>query len=185
MQERQKSNLRGFAVADAIVCRAVKWFSYIAVATMLAMGFLAAIDVVTSKLFGKAIPITNDIVKYFMVPTCFCLLGAVQLSGGLMQVDLFSRKYSPAVKRVFDVISNVLGIVIFSFVGYRVCILLGRYISKHELSSMSSYAFPLWPLALICAVSVFVLVFGFIWSILRMFLLPKPQELAPAEREEA
>lgn len=140
------------------------------------MGILATGDVVASKIFGSAIPITNDIVKYFMVPTCFCLLGTVQLGGGLMQVDLFSRKYGPGARRVFGVISGVLGTVIFTLCAWKTTDLLLRHIEKHEMSAASAYAFPLWPLSLLCVISIALLAFSFAWTTLRLFLSPAPAQ---------
>lgn len=169
-----------FAAADRIVCRAAKCYSYISVVTVLIMGLLATGDVIASKIFGSAIPITNDIVKYFMIPTCFCLLGTVHLGGGLMQVDLFSRKYGPKTRKVFSVASGVLGAAVFSFAGWQTAGLLLRHIQKREMSAASAYAFPLWPLTLICVLSLFLLAFSFLWVTLRLFLLPEQTGGGPA-----
>lgn len=165
-----------FAAADRIVCAAAKYFSYISVVAVLVMGILATGDVVAGKVFGSAIPITNDIVKYFMVPTCFCLLGTVQLGGGLMQVDLFSRKYGPRTKRIFGVISGVLGTAIFTLCAWKTTDLLLRHIENHEMSAASAYSFPLWPLSLLCVISVALLAFSFVWTTLRLFLAPAQSE---------
>ena len=167
--ENKKS---GFEKADNIVSRIYKYYSYIAVATMLVMGFLAVADILASKIGGSSIPITNDIIKYFMVPTCFCLLGTVQLSGGLMQVDIISRKYTTVMKKIFSVISNILATVVFGFAAWRSTVLALRYFRTGELSSMSSSGFVIWPLAAICALSLILLVIACIWSIFRAFLFP-------------
>lgn len=157
----------GFMKADAIVCRIVKYYSYIAVATILIMGFLATADVVTSKLFGSAIPVTNDVVKWFIVPTCFCLLAEVQLNGGLMQVDLFSRRYSPKACYILKIVTAILGCAVFGFAGVCVSKLTIKHIVSHEMSSMSAYAMPLWPFSLFCALSLVLLFIALIWTVLR------------------
>lgn len=162
-----------FASADRVVSAIAKYYSYISVAAVLVMAVLATCDVIASKFFGSAIPITNDIVKYFMVSTCFCLLGTVQLGGGLMSVDLFTRKYGPGLRKIFGVISGVLGAVVFSFAGWQTTDLLLRHFRNREMSAASTYAFPLWPLTLLCALSIFLLAFSFVWTTLRLFLLPE------------
>lgn len=148
------------------------------------MGFLAVSDVIASKIFGSAIPITNDIVKYFMVPTCFCLLGTVQLNGGLMQVDLFSRKYGPHMKKIFGAISGVLGFAVFGFCGWKTSELLIRHIQRHEMSAASAFSFPLWPLSLLCVVGTFVLAFAFVWTTLRLFLAPAETDTGAEHQDE-
>lgn len=182
--ETQTSAKTGFEKADRVVYLVSKYFSYIAVACILVMGILSTSDVVAAKVFGQGIPITNDLVKFLMIPTCFCFLANVQLSGGIMQVDLFYRKYSPKAKKIFYPFVCLLGVVVFGFASWRGWLLMQKYIVNHEQSSMSAYSFPLWPYALISALGLTLLVFSFVWTALRLYLLPEKREIAENDAEK-
>lgn len=178
--EKRMSGTSKFAKADRIVYLITKYFSYIAVACILVMGIMSTADVVAAKVFGQGIPITNDLIKFLMVPTCFCFLANVQVSHGIMQVDLFCRKYKGGFKKAFYTFVCVLGAAIFGFASWRCWLLMQKYIINREQSSMSAYAFPLWPFAAICALGLTLLVFSFIWVALRMYMMPEGKAAAEA-----
>ena len=162
-----------FIKADKIAGKIVKYFSFVAVAAVIVMGFIATINVISTKVFGTTIQITNEVVKYFMVPACLCLLPEIQMGGGLMQVDLFSRKYGVKGKKIISVVGCVMGIIAFSLAAWRNAVLLEKNIRLQEMSAMSKYALPLWPFSLICLISLILLVLSFIWSIIKVIVLPE------------
>lgn len=174
-----------FSKADRGIRLVAKYFSWIAVACILVMAFLSTIDIISSKFFGKAIGVQNELVQYLMIPTFVCFLANVQLETGIMSVDIFSKRYGPRLSKVMYLLSNVLGTAFFSLVGARSVVLLKQYIEKKTASSMSAYSFPLWPFGLILAIGMFFFAFSFLWCAVHVFFAEqKSGQEEPPEDED-
>lgn len=76
--------------ADGIVYKALKYFSYLSGIAVLAIMLLAFADVISSKVFGKAIPSATEWITYLNVVVVLPTLAYIQLDTGHINVELFS-----------------------------------------------------------------------------------------------
>lgn len=186
MKKKPSSSL---VKADHIVYTALKYFSYLSGIAVLAIMLLAFADVISSKVFGKAIPSATEWITYLNVVVVLPTLAYIQLDTGHINVELFSGG-NRIVKLVIRVLSNVLGLISSALLGYSALKLTGVYFVKHTLSSSSALtkgAFLLWPFVAVFAVGFLVFALAIIWSFVREFsgleIVNNPLETGPYQEE--
>lgn len=89
-----------------------------------ALGLLFVVGVILVDVVGRALgdPLygSQDLVTMSMVILVFGAMAACDRRGGHIAVDLLERQYPPAMNRAIDVISALLGAVIFVALAYAV-----------------------------------------------------------------
>ena len=174
---------------DRIVYKTLKYFSYLSGIAVLAIMLLAFADVISSKVFGKAIPSATEWITYLNVVVVLPTLAYIQLDTGHINVELFSGGNRMA-KLVIRVLSNVLGLISSALLGYSALKLTGVYFVKHTLSSSSALtkgAFLLWPFVAVFALGFLVFAAAIVWSFVREFsgleIVNNPLETGPYQEE--
>jgi TRAP-type C4-dicarboxylate transport system permease small subunit len=117
----------------------------------------------------SGIPASTEIIQYLHIPVVFLAAAYVTLDRGHIKIDLISSKFPKSVQKIFNTLGNVCGIIICSFISQRGFILMGRFIARNRMSSVSGVGFPLWPFALILSIGFALLAFSFLWSIVREY----------------
>jgi TRAP-type C4-dicarboxylate transport system permease small subunit len=147
------------------------------------MAIIATINVVASKAFGKAISNVNELIDYFLIAVVYCCAADCQLNGGgLIQVDIFFRKFPYRMKKIVKGCGYILGLGMYAFAGYQAFSLLDKYITYKTLAASNASSFQIWPFALLYIVGSFFLSIALLWSVIRMFFLPRPEtELGPGD----
>ena len=92
---------------------------------------------------------------------------------GHTRVDLLSNKLPHAVQTVCFVLGNLVGSAICAVISWRAGVQMGKFIARHRMSSVSGVGFPLWPFALITALSFAMLAVSLLWDIIRKLYLAK------------
>ena len=169
MSEPKKT---AFAKVDSVVTRVLKYIAYISAVCLLGIMLVAFINVIGEKLRKLGLPVTGipastEIVQYLHIPVVFLAAAFVTLDRGHTRIDLLCVKLPKALQKVFGIIGNLCGIGICTLISYRGFIQMGKFISRHKMSSVSGVGFPLWPFALIMSVGFILLALSFLWAIVR------------------
>ena len=70
----------------------------------------------------------------------------------------------------------------YAFAGYQAFSLLNKHFTYKTLATTSSNSFVIWPFTLLYIIGSFCLSLALLWSVVRMFFLPKPEtELGPGD----
>lgn len=181
--ENQENSTSLVAKIDRGFNWAARWFSYLGGIALLFMGVIAFINVIASKVFGRAIANVNDLIDYLMIAVVYCCAADCQLNGGgLIQVDIFFRKFPYRMKKIIKAIGYLAGVCIYTFAGYQAFSLLSKHISVRTTASTSASSFVIWPFTLLYIVGTFVLALALLWSVIRMAFMPRPEtELGPGD----
>lgn len=169
MSEPQKTV---FAKIDGVVTRTLKYIAYVSAVCLLGIMLVAFFNVLGEKLRKLGLPVTGipastEIVQYLHIPVVFLAAAYVTLDRGHTRIDLLCAKFPKVLQKIFAIIGDLCGIVICTLISYRGFIQMGKFISRHRMSSVSGVGFPLWPFALIMAVGFILLALSFLWAIIR------------------
>ncbi len=161
---------------DKIVVKTIKSISYVSGVCLIGIMFVAFFNVVGEKLRLAGVPITGipastEIIQYLHIPVVFMAAAYVTFDRGHTRIDLLSSKFPHAVQVFFEILGNVCGAGICAFVSQRGFVQMGKFITRHKMSSVSGIGFPLWPFALILAMGFAMLSFSFLWNIIRQNLI--------------
>ena len=89
-----------------------------------ALGLLVEVIVimidVVGRFFGSPLYGSQDMVTMGMVVLVFGGMAMCDRDGGHIAVDLLEPRFSPAVNRFIDIISALLGAIIFLFIAYAI-----------------------------------------------------------------
>ena len=91
------------------------------------------------------------------------------LDRGHTKIDLLSSHFPKAVQQICTTIGNLIGSGICGIVAWRAFVQMGKFISRHKMSSVSGVGFPLWPFALILVIGFVLLALSCLWAIVREF----------------
>ena len=186
---KQECKHPGFARADAIVLKVLRWISYPPAILLLIIALLATVNVITSKLFHVIVPSANDWITYLMIPIVFLSLGHVHLDRGLVVVDFLNKHYPKWLLTVIDIISHICLIALSIFMAYRQFLLMIDKFKIKEMSSTDAGHFYMWPFAGLLALGLAIFTFTSFWSILRDIFdyhpaAPDPMDQAVAAAAE-
>lgn len=162
---------------DWIIERITFYISWISVACIVVMAFLAVIDVILAKTVGSGIAVQKEIIEECMVPVFVLFVGNVQMTEGLMSVDIISKHYNRTLKRIQGTVTSILGTAIMSFAGWRIFILFQDYLRKQTRASQMMTSIKVWPFALCLSIGLFILALTFLWTLVRVNFMTD-QELA-------
>jgi TRAP-type C4-dicarboxylate transport system permease small subunit len=118
----------------------------------------------------SGIPASNEIVSYLHIPVVFLAAAYVTFDRGHTRIDMLTSKFPKALQELFITIGYLFGVAICTFVSWRAFIQMGKFITRHKMSSVTGVAFPLWPFALVTALGFGLLALSFLWSILRQYI---------------
>jgi TRAP-type C4-dicarboxylate transport system permease small subunit len=159
----EKKGLEGF------VRRWSRWFSYVGYAACLLMLCISVIDILGSKLLRWPLPGAFDVVGLIALLVAAFSIAETELVGGHVRLDLGLVFLPKAMKRVCQVVANLLSFVlivllIFSSVKYGIKLLLTGEASM-------TVAIPFFPFA-------FAIVLGCLPVLLVLYLeIAKPKAI--------
>ena len=161
-----------FLKIDGMICKALRAVTYVSMVCLVGIMLVAFFDVVGSKLHTvglpiKGVPAANEIIQYLHIPMVYLAAAYVTLDRGHTKIDLLSSKFHKTVQKIFNIIGYLLGIGLCGIISWRGWIQMGKYISRHTMSSVSGTKFALWPFALIMVIGFVLLAISFVWAIVR------------------
>lgn len=159
-----------FERADAAVVAVLRYISWISGVCLIAIMLIAFFNVLGEKIFHYGIPMSNELIQYLHIPVVFLAAAYVTLDRGHVKIDLLSAKLPQRVQWVCTLIGNALGVFICGFISQRGFVQMGKFFTRHKMSSVSGMAFPLWPFALIFSIGFAMFAFSFLWSIVRQVM---------------
>ena len=186
VSQPQKS---AFEKIDGVVFRILKYIAYVSAACLVGIMLVAFFNVVGEKLRKIGLPVTGipastEIIQYLHIPVVFLAAAFVTMDRGHTRIDLVSAKLPKIAQKIFNIIGYLCGIGICGLISYRGFIQMGKFITRHKMSSVSGVGFPLWPFALIMAVGFVLLVLSFLWAIVREcvgYQSPQQKDEVPGE----
>jgi TRAP-type C4-dicarboxylate transport system permease small subunit len=117
--------------------------SSVAAAFMFAIMIIVFSDVIMRYAFNKPFSWAYDLISlYLMAGIFFLVLSEAYASNAHVSVDILQQKFPPAVKRLSEIVTCIVGIVVFSLIAY-----LGflRAIDSFKSSDVMAGAIP-WPM---------------------------------------
>ena len=175
-KEREKEEVKVKKVlrkVDHVIDRGAFYLSWISVACIVVMGILAVVDVILSKAAGSGIAVQKEIIEECMIPVFILFVANIQMTEGLMTVDIISKHYGPIGKKISQTITCVLGTAIMSYAGSRVFVLFQDYLRKQTRATNMMNSIKVWPFALCLSIGLFTLAFAYFWTIIRVYLIPE------------
>lgn len=178
-----RPNMSPAAKIDRYLNWGARWFSYLGGIALIFMALILFVNVISAKVFGRAITNVNELVDYFLIAVVYCCVADCQLNGGgLIQVDIFFRKFPDPMKKVVKGFGYLLGILVYAFAAYQAISLLNKHFTFKTLAASAASSFQIWPFTLLYIIGSFVLALALLWSVVRMFFLPRPEtELGPGD----
>ena len=178
-----------FDRVDNWVVRILKWFSYVSAVCLVGIMLVAFFNVLGEKLRQAGLPVTGipastEIIKYLHIPVVFLAAAFVTLDRGHTKIDLLSSHFPKAVQQICTTIGNLIGAGICGLISWRAFVQMGKFISRHKMSSVSGVGFPLWPFALMTAIGFVLLAISFLWSIVRQYAKSDKTEPTPEGGEQ-
>ena len=169
---------------DKILVKIADWSVYISVLCLMVATVLSFVNILTTKLFHYAIQNTTELVQYLLVPIVYCSVAKIQLSDGLMHVDLISRKFPKWLQSLIDSVSAILGTFLYSFAGWAACDLFWKCYTQHKTAANSLSSFVIWPFVLVYIVFSFLLAVSLLWSLIRKSFIMKAEPAEDADIAE-
>jgi TRAP-type C4-dicarboxylate transport system permease small subunit len=126
-----------------IVGRVEKVASTIAAVFMFAIMIIVFCDVVMRYKFNKPFSWAYDLISlYLMAGVFFLVLSEAYTSRAHVSVDILQQKFSPAMIRVSEIVTCIVGIIVFSLIAW-----LGflRTLDSFQSSDVMAGAIP-WPM---------------------------------------
>jgi TRAP-type C4-dicarboxylate transport system permease small subunit len=117
--------------------------STIAAAFMFAIMMIVFSDVIMRYVFNKPFSWAYDLISmYLMAGVFFLVLSEAYTSRAHVSVDILQQKFSPAMIRLSEIATCVVGIVVFSLIAY-----LGflRAVDNYQSADVMAGAIP-WPM---------------------------------------
>jgi len=113
----------------------------IAVIVLMCVG---SFDIISSRLFGRAIHSAQEIQECFEAILVFCALGAVQHKRAHIAIDLVTSHLGPKSRRLADIFALSTTAVLFALLSWQAYLLAARSFMFGELSP-GYLSFPIYP----------------------------------------
>lgn len=117
--------------------------STIAAAFMFAIMMIVFSDVIMRYAFNKPFSWAYDLISmYLMAGVFFLVLSEAYTSRAHVSVDILQQKFSPAMVRLSEIVTCIIGIIVFSLIAY-----LGflRAVDSYQSADVMAGAIP-WPM---------------------------------------
>lgn len=179
-----------FEKVDNGVCKVLRTVAWISAICLVAIMLVAFFNVVGEKLRKVGLPVTGipastEIIKYLHVPLVFLAASYVTVERGHTTIDLLSSKFPAIMQKICNIIGDLLAIGVCSLIAWRGWIQMGKFITRHTMSSVSGVGFALWPFALIMVIGFVLMAVSFLWAIVREIVGYKPAPPADPSAEDA
>jgi TRAP-type C4-dicarboxylate transport system permease small subunit len=120
-----------------------KIVSTIAAAFMFAIMMIVFSDVIMRYVFNKPFSWAYDLISmYLMAGVFFLVLSEAYTSRAHVSVDILQQKFSPAMIRLSEIVTCIVGMIVFSLIAY-----LGflRAVDSYQSADVMAGAIP-WPM---------------------------------------
>jgi TRAP-type C4-dicarboxylate transport system permease small subunit len=117
--------------------------SSIAAAFMFAIMMIVFCDVIMRYAFNKPFSWAYDLISlYLMAGVFFLVLSEAYANNAHVSVDILQQKFSPSIKRVSEIVTCIVGIIVFSLIAW-----LGylRAVDAFKAGDVMAGAIP-WPM---------------------------------------
>ena len=128
----------------SILLRTERLAALCAAIAVLAMMLIGAIDVISIVAFNQPVPAAFELTEMFMVASVFLALALSQREGRQIRVDLFAEHLSPRGRAVLNVISNLVGVLLYGTIAWYGLGMASESWHVNELTS-GLLRIPLWP----------------------------------------
>lgn len=135
-----------------------KLLVYIAAVTLFLLMILVFVEIVFLRLMlNSSIPgLMEFIGEYLMVIMVYFTVSYAQKNKFHINIDFFQEKFSPKVKKVTMILSNLLSIVLFLFVAYHNFLKSLQFVEQ-DIRSVGLLNYPLAPALVIIVIGTIVL----------------------------
>ena len=116
----------------------------IAGASILIMTLIGGIDVLSTAILGRPIPMVYELTETLMVMVIFLSLGHLQLINGNISIDILPNHLGRRGKRIQAAISQAIALAFFSALTWQAWIMAVESWSVREYS-LGLIAFPIYP----------------------------------------
>ena len=174
---------------DHMVSRLFNALTILSVIAVCVVIIICVVDVVGSKLFSHPFAPAYELTQMLSVPLVFFTVGSVQMGRGMMRIDLIAGKLPKIVRKICDVLGNLLGIVVCAFLTYRSLIYAVDTLYANHVKTTGNIKLVQWPFCIILVIGLAMLTIAYVFTTFRSILgyavLPdlSPEELMAADKK--
>uniref|UniRef100_A0A7C2K1C1 TRAP transporter small permease n=1 Tax=candidate division WOR-3 bacterium TaxID=2052148 RepID=A0A7C2K1C1_UNCW3 len=144
----------------------LQWGGYISVFCTVVIMFLLTIDALSTRFINYPIKGTPEIVTVLNVIIVWMITPVVQLWRGQQRVELFRNIFSKKGQLIIEMFSDVLSIVIVSFLAWRVGVYV-EYLLRTDERVKGPLNFQIWPFAAAMGLGLIMLIVAFFITFLK------------------
>jgi len=163
------------AVINIFLTRLSKLFIAISAMFLTLMALIGTADVFALNIFGIPIPAATEFISAMLPIAIMMAMSYTQITRSHIRVDLFNKFFPAGMEKIVEVLSLLVGIVVFLLMAWGAWRLSLHSISINE-RAVAAIRFPIWPIKIIFSLGISI-------SLLQMLfeLLQKLQTSLPAE----
>ena len=161
----------GLETAERLIGKAAMASAVVALLIILVIG---SVDVI-AQLASRPLPFKLELSETLFAVSIFLGWPAVQSRRMHITVDVFSKNYSPARRRLVTVVSDLLGLAVFGLITFTIWRLALKSVAMGE-TSPGYLSFPVYPFKLFCAVGATLTVVVILIQLTRLGKVSPEQE---------
>ena len=152
--------------------------AWVAMALTFFMMLLVTADVVGTKFFNKPVPGMAEIAEELVVLLVFLGLAFTEAEIGHLRITILFDRLSQKWRQILNILGYyVLGLVIVAILSWRSFILLKNFIAIGSMKQ-GIISFPLWPFAVLIALSSLIFAFVLLSRVIEGLLLIRERSQA-------
>lgn len=140
---------RTLQIAEKGIYRLSRIFANISGAILALMMFLTVSDVILRYFFNRPILGAFELTEFMMVILVFCGLAYNQETQGNIAIDVVVNRLSEKRRRILSVITNLLGLGLFSLMTWRIFVYGLKIFAENQISR--ELRFPIFPVIFVTA----------------------------------
>jgi TRAP-type C4-dicarboxylate transport system permease small subunit len=148
---------------------------YIASAALFGMMMLTVVDVTGRYFFNSPIRGVYELVGFTLVCTGGWGMGYSQIKKGHIRVDFLLKRFSERAQAVLNILANLVGLVAFSLLFWRVILLADYFLSLKKGNATDTLHIPIAPFVILLAAGLGVLALDLLFDLIHSILEAKRQ----------
>lgn len=163
------------AVINNFLTKVSKLFIAISVLFLTLMALVGTADVFALNIFGIPIPAATEFISAMLPIAIMMAMSYTQITRSHIRVELFNKFFPVWMARAVEVLSLLVGIVVFFLMAWGAWRLSLHSISISE-SAVAAIRFPIWPIKIIFSLGITISLLQMLFELLQRLQTPWPVE---------
>jgi len=152
-------------VINQVLTRISRWFIAISAICLAGMAVLGTVDVLSLNFLDIPVPAATEMISLAMPIAIMMALSYTQITRSHITVDLFKKRFSPTASRLVEVLSLLVGIVVFFLMAWGAWQLSINSFTVDE-RAVAAIRFQIWPIKIIFSVGITICVLQMFFELL-------------------